>query len=65
MIETEKRALQYVKNTNGGATKAHFMEDHEPIGERLWDALNNAGMVRTDENGRIHTTERGDAELAV
>ena len=64
MIDTERRALQYVKNTNGGATKAHFMEDHEPIGERLWVALDNAGMVRVDGNGRIHTTERGDVELA-
>ena len=29
-------ALQYVKNTNGGATVKHFMEDHEPVGVHLW-----------------------------
>lgn len=34
------QALQYVKNTNGGATKSHFIEDHEPVGDRLWNDLN-------------------------
>lgn len=31
-------ALEYVRNTNGGATIATFVEDHEPIGERLWES---------------------------
>ena len=62
MNSIQLRALQYVKNTNGGATKAHFLEDHEPIGERLWADLD--GMIRQDENARIHLTEAGEAALA-
>ncbi len=64
MNQSLKEAIQYVKNTNGGATRAHFFEDHEPIGELLWNDLDNAGLVRTDGNGRIHLTDKGIAELA-
>jgi hypothetical protein len=62
MNDMQKRALQYVKNTNGGATKAIFIEDHDPIGRTLWADLD--GMIREDENGRIWLTEAGDAALA-
>lgn len=58
-----KDGLQYVKNTNGGATKAHFMEDHEPIGERAWRDMDRSGYVRTDENGRIFLTTEGEQLL--
>lgn len=34
-----KQALRYVRNTNGGATLADFIEDHEPIGDQLWRDL--------------------------
>ena len=64
-MSNKTQALQYVKNTNGGATKAHFMDDHKPIGPMLWDDLSSAGYVRTDKNGRIFLTEEGDAALAV
>lgn len=54
------RGLKYVMNTNGGATKAHFIEDFEPIGERLWDELSTLfEYVKEDENGRIRLTEKG------
>ena len=33
------QALQYVRNTNGGAHLRHFVEDFEPIGHQLWDEL--------------------------
>lgn len=55
----EVRALEYVRNTNGGATEAIFVDDHEPIGERLWLKFMYQGFVRTDENGRIWLTEKG------
>ena len=58
-----KAPLQYVRNTNGGATRAHFLEDHEPIGEMLWQGMVNSGLVRQDENGRIFLTAEGDAQL--
>lgn len=53
-------ALRYVRNTNGGATIAHFLEDHEPVGQLLWDSLSNEGLVTTDENGRIKLTATGE-----
>lgn len=58
-----KAPLQYVRNTNGGATRAHFLEDHEPIGEMLWQGMFNSGLVRQDENGRIFLTDEGNAAL--
>jgi hypothetical protein len=63
LLELEQRALEYVRNTGGGATKAHFMEDHEPIGARVWDVLVNAGFVSVDEYGRIRPTDAGLAAL--
>lgn len=62
MNDIQKNALQYVKNTNGGATKAIFIEDHEPIGEMLWADLD--GMICEDENGGIWLTVSGEAALA-
>ena len=59
-----KRALQYVKNTNGGATVEHFFEDHEPIGDKLWAELLSQGFVTIDGNGRIALTDDGGAALA-
>lgn len=64
MTTTQRKALEYVRNTNGGATVVHFMEDHEPIGERLWKPLLDGGLVRVNEDGRIHLTKAGTAELA-
>jgi ribosomal protein S19E (S16A) len=64
MNQTLKNAAQYVKNTNGGATRSHFIEDHEPVGVQLWEDLSNAGLVRQDENPRIHLTEAGGKLLS-
>jgi len=57
----QKDALQYVKNTKGGATKSIFIDDHEPIGPMLWNDL--IGMIREDENGRIWLTKAGEDVL--
>jgi ribosomal protein S19E (S16A) len=64
MTPMERKALGYVRNTNGGATRAHFMEDHEPVGDRLWKRLHDDGLVREDQHGRIHLTVAGRALLA-
>lgn len=34
-----RRALQYIKNTGGNCPVNAFLEDHEPIGQRLLDDL--------------------------
>lgn len=59
----DKAPLQYVRNMNGGATRAHFLEDHGPIGEMLWQRIVNSGLVRQDENGRIFLADEGNAAL--
>lgn len=59
MNQILKNACRYVSNTNGCATKAHFVEDHEPVGEQLWSDLSNAGLVREDEYLRIFLTDAG------
>jgi len=59
----ELTALQYVRNTGGGATVAIFIEDHEPIGERLWKVLSYGDFAATNDNGRIFVTSKGAALL--
>lgn len=59
-----KSLLQYVKNTNGGATVEHFIEDHEPVGRRMWHDLDKAGYVAVSGcTGRIHLTAEGTLML--
>lgn len=57
------RALQYVKNTGGGATVANFMEDHEPIGDALWSDLTDHGFVKIADE-RIYLTDSGIQQLS-
>lgn len=55
-----KRVLQYVKNTGGGATKADFFDDHEPIGKMLWQTyFEEKGYITVDNAGRIYLTQAG------
>lgn len=63
MTKAEIKALAYVRKTNGGASRAHFLEEHMPIGCQLWEVIAVAGLVRTDERGRIYLTEAGTAAL--
>lgn len=46
------RAIQYIKNTGGNATLADFVEDHEPVGQKLWEDLVQKGMVEI-VNGKV------------
>lgn len=61
--EGQLNALRYVRNTNGGADKAIFVEDHEPVGNWLWDQL-HPKYIMTDHFGRIFLTEAGNAALS-
>ena len=54
----ETRALQYIFNTNGGATLANFHEDHEPIGPQLWAELTQKGLA-CEDSGRVVLTQAG------
>lgn len=57
---TERQALQYVKNTNGGAFVSNFIEDHEPVGDLLWLRLSAAELVNVSgATGRIYVTAKG------
>lgn len=58
----QKQALAYVKNTGGGATLAHFVEDHDPVGTQLWLELKEAGCVEVID-GRIWLTDAGLTQL--
>lgn len=59
------KALEYVKNTGGGATKENFIDDWEPIGETLWTGLFTDGLVRINADGKIYLTALGvEAEKA-
>lgn len=60
----ERKALEYVRNTGGGATHDHFIDDHEPIGEVLWDRLSAADLVGIDGDDRICLTDAGKKELS-
>lgn len=46
MNETEKRAIEYIKNTGGNPEVAWFDEDHDPIGPMLRNQLIEAGLIR-------------------
>ncbi|SEI17067.1 hypothetical protein [Pseudomonas asplenii] len=54
-------ALRYVRNANGGATLANFLEDHEPIGQKLWDGLVAGNWVRIGPDGKIQISPSQDA----
>lgn len=59
------QALQYVKNTNGGAEPKHFIEDHEPVGALLWmDLFQRTRWITVNEAGKIVLSPDGEATLA-
>lgn len=63
MGTTKLNALRYVKNTAGGARKSMFIEDHDPIGNLLWDDLAAAGLVCENAEGAVVLTDAGMAAL--
>ena len=65
MNDLQRRALEYVQNTGRNATRADFINDHEPIGLNLWTSVNSPGWVATDDTGSIYVTELGEAAMGV
>ena len=63
MNGSQRRALEYVKNTNGGATQAYFIDDHAPIGEILWRDIEGSGFAKVNAAGFIELTKLGEAAL--
>ena len=53
------KALRYVENTGGGATKENFIEDFEPIGADLWENIRSQSLVYIEVDGKIFLTTRG------
>lgn len=60
---SQRKALEYVRNTRGGATIEHFVDDFDPIGQRIWDELQVGGYVTTNPAGRIVLTLAGTQAL--
>lgn len=63
MTPMQIEALRYVKNTGGNATYNHFIDDHEPIGQRLWQDLKYDNVVSIDDQGKIFVTKTGEKFL--
>ena len=55
--------LQQVKNTGGCASRNDFIEDNEPVGEKLLSDL-LYHMVEFNEDGKIVLTDLGERRLA-
>lgn len=55
----QKQALQYVVNTGANASRDHFLEDHDPIGQVLWTDLELEGLVTLNEHDKIILTDKG------
>lgn len=58
-----KKYLRYIKNTNGHATRAAFIEDWEPIGVSVWLDLVQADLATLNMNGYVVLTPNGEAKL--
>lgn len=55
-----KTQVEYVRNTNGHATVADFVDDWTPVGRQLWNDLVADGMAyAADQNGTIRLTSAG------
>lgn len=60
----ELQALDYVRDTKGGATLVAFLEHHERHGLLLWKNLRVHNLVALDGECRIRLTAAGRAHLA-
>ena len=55
----QKQALHYISNTECNATLEHFIEDHDPIGQVIWDDLEAEGLVGKNADGKLILTHKG------
>lgn len=60
ITSTTRNALDYIVNAGEGATRAHFIEDCEPVGEHVLGELVAAGFVLEDA-GKLLLTAAGTA----
>lgn len=65
MKEFTVKALMYILNTNGGATPEIFIEDHAPIGQKLWDEIFGGEYIKLEDNRSILLTNKGMNALRV
>lgn len=45
LTDLEKRAIEYVRNTQGDSPLSYFIEDHEPIGPQLVSDLTRKNKI--------------------
>ena len=62
-MATRKELLQYVKNTDGGATMDDFISDWAPVGYMAWMELRGAELVYSNSFNRIQLTPSGERRL--
>ena len=58
------RALRYISNTEQNATLEHFIEDHDPIGQAIWDDLESEGLVGKNADGKLILTHKGQQVIS-
>lgn len=63
LTSLERRALEYVRNTDGNVTIAGFDDDHEPIGPRLRARIMPEYVV-AGAHGKLFVTRAALALLA-
>lgn len=64
MPHVDHRVLQYVKNTAGNATRAHFDDDNDPVGPWLWELYHtNMGLIELNPAGKVVLTDKGTGML--
>ena len=51
-MSTEEQAVEYIKNNNGRVYKKDFIEDFDPIGEKLLRQIIESGKVLTSTSGK-------------
>jgi hypothetical protein len=56
---SDRKALQYIVNTGGNATREQFDEDHDPIGPRLWASLVSQGLATFGDDRIVKLTDHG------
>ncbi len=63
MTNMQKNCLEYVKNTNGGATPETFWDDWAPVGKNLYYEIYTAGWIELNDQGRVILTSAGEEKL--
>ncbi len=66
MNAMERKALEWVRHTDGTAGKAQFLVDHRPVGEAVWDEIDRQGWIRVSQvSGNVYLSPEGREALKV